>query len=141
MNPLVIGPIFELLKGVLGGLGLDPEAKARAQAQAFEALTSGTFAERTEQAIALAQVDVNKADAAGASPMQRNWRPMVGWVCAAALAWDTVGRPMATYAWVLAGHVAPELPALASEQLYTLLFGLLGLGALRSVEKVKGAAP
>lgn len=140
MNPLLFGPVFDIIKQVLGGLGLDPEAKARAQSQALEVLTNGTFNERAEQSIALAQIDVNKADASGQSAMQRNGRPFILWVCGVALAWDTVARPVVTYAMVVAGHPLPTMPNLSTDQLYGLLGALLGLGGYRTIEKVKGAA-
>jgi hypothetical protein len=130
-----------MISGLLDKLIPDPQAAAAAKLEALKLAQSGELAELDAQVkLALAQVDVNKADASGASPMQRNWRPAIGWVCAAALAWDTIGRPVVTYGLAISGHQVPALPSLASEQLYSLLFGLLGLGALRTVEKVKGAA-
>ena len=61
-------------------------------------------------------------------------------MCGVALGWDTIGRPMLTLAWVMYGHPAPELPTLSTEQLYTTLAGLLGLGGYRTIEKTKGTA-
>jgi Holin of 3TMs, for gene-transfer release len=69
--------------------------------------------------------------------VQGNWRPFIGWVCGAALAFDTIAKPVIIMAWVMAGHNAPVMPNLSTEQLYGLLFGLLGLGSLRTIEKVK----
>ncbi len=133
--------LLPLISGLLDKVIPDPTAAAAAKLEALKLAQSGQLAQLdAEVKLALAQVDVNKADAAGASPMQRNWRPAIGWVCAAALAWDTIGRPVVTYGLAIAGHQVPDLPSLASEQLYALLFGLLGLGGLRTVEKVKGAA-
>lgn len=140
MNPLLFGPVFEIIRQVLGGLGLDPAIKEKAQAQALDVLTNGTFDQKAAQAVTLAQLDVAKADAAGQSPMQRNGRPFIVWVCGVALAWDTVARPMLTYGAAMAGHPLPELPNLSTEQLYTIIGGVMGLGAFRTVEKVKGAA-
>lgn len=140
MNPLLFGPVFEIIKQVLGGLGLDPEAKAKAQAQALDVLASGTFDQRASQAVNMAQIDLAKADAAGQSFMQRNGRPFILWVCGVALAWDTVARPMLAYGAALAGHPLPELPNLSTDQLYTIIGGVMGLGGFRTIEKVKGAA-
>lgn len=140
MNPLLsalLGPIMD----VVGKLIPDPQAKAQAQLEVMRMAQAGELAQLDAATkLALAQVAVNQADAQGASTMQRNWRPFIGWVCGVALAWDTIGRPMATMAWVMAGHLAPVLPTLSNEQLYTTLFGLLGLGGLRTIEKTKGAA-
>jgi len=140
MNPLLFPPIFEVIKSVLARVLPDPQAQAAAQVQALDLLTSGTFDQRAGQALALAQIEVNKADAAGASAMQRNGRPFILWVCGIAMAWDTIARPMIAYGAAIAGHPLPELPNLSSEQLYGILAGVLGLGSLRTVEKVKRAA-
>jgi hypothetical protein len=133
--------IMPVLAGVLDKILPDPQAAAAAKLEVLKLAQSGQLAELDAQVrMALAQIDANKADAGGASAMQRNWRPAIGWVCAAALAWDTVGRPMVTYVLAITGHPLPTLPSLGTEQLYALLFGLLGLGSLRTVEKVKGSA-
>lgn len=137
MWPQLLAAIFGIVDKVIP----DPQAAAAAKLEAMKLQASQAGQELEAQTrLALAQIDVNKADAQGASPMQRNWRPFIGWVCGIALAWDTIGRPVATLAWVMAGHTAPVLPNLSSEQLYGLLAGLLGLGSLRTVEKVKGSA-
>jgi hypothetical protein len=138
MNPLFIAPIFDLFKQVLSGIGLDPEAKARAQTQAFEVLTNGSFAEKAGQALALAQVDVNKAEAQ-AGTFRGGWRPFIGWTCGAALAVQFVAGPLLEWGCAAAGHQVPPLPKLDGV-LWELLAGMLGLGALRTLEKVKGAA-
>jgi hypothetical protein len=133
--------LLPLLGDVLDKIIPDPQAAAAAKLEALKLAQAGQLAELDVQTkLALAQIDNNKADAQGASPMQRNWRPAIGWVCAAALAWDTIVRPILTFGMAYAGHQPPTLPTLSSEQLYSLLFGLLGLGGLRTVEKVKGAA-
>lgn len=137
MWPQLLAAIFGIVDKVIP----DPQAAAAAKLEAMKLQASQAGQELEAQTrLALAQIDVNKADAQGASPMQRNWRPVIGWVCGIALAWDTIGRPMMTLAWVMAGHTAPVLPNLSTEQLYGLLGGLLGLGSLRTVEKVKGSA-
>jgi hypothetical protein len=133
--------LLPLITSVLDKVLPDPAAAAAAKIEAIKLAQTGQLAELDAQVrLALAQVEVNKADAGGASAMQRNWRPAIGWVCAAALAWDTIGRPVLSYGLVIAGHQVPDMPSLGTEQLYALLFGLLGLGSLRTVEKVKGAS-
>lgn len=138
MWPTLIPILAQLLEKILP----DPAAAADAKLKLLELAQSGELAKlEADKAITLAQIDVNKADAAGASWLQRNWRPFIGWVCGFALAWDTILRPMLTYGYTMAtGHAVPPMPTLSSEQLYSLLFGLLGLGGYRTFEKVKGAA-
>jgi hypothetical protein len=139
MNPLLFAPIFEILKQVLGGLGLDPDARAKAQAQAFEVLTSGTFDQRTEQALALAQISVNNTEAQSTSLFKSGWRPFTGWSAAVGVTVATVWAPLGAWAYSAAtGQNLPPVPSLDSATLYALLGGLLGLGGLRTAEKIKG---
>lgn len=139
MNPLLFGPIFEILKQVLGGLGLDPEAKARAQAQALDVLTNGTFDQKADQALALAQIGVNQTEATSESIFKSGWRPFTGWSAAIGVTTGLVWAPLGAWAiTATTGHILPPLPVLDTATMLTLLGGLLGLGGLRTVEKIKG---
>lgn len=84
-----------------------------------------------------AQTDTNKVEAGNASVFVAGWRPFIGWVCGSAFAWTFVLAPMVTYGAALAGHPL-SLPALDLSQLSPVLMGMLGLGAMRTVEKVNG---
>lgn len=137
MNPLVLGPVFEIIKQVLGGLGLDPEAKARAQQQAFDVLTNGSFDQKAQQALALAQIDVNKADANSGSLYRGGWRPFIGWTCGGALFSQYILRPWVQWIGVVTGHPLPQLPGI-DDNLWQLLGVMLGNAGLRTYEKVKG---
>jgi len=66
----------------------------------------------------------------------------VGWICGLALAWQFLGEPMFTYIYVLtsASHAAPALPPIDTSTLVTMVIGMLGLGGLRTYEKVVGAS-
>lgn len=137
MNPLVIAPIFEVVKQLLSGLGLDPEAKSRAQVQAFEILTKGSFEQNADVQLALAQLDVNKAEASSPGLFKGGWRPAVGWLCVSACAWNWVALPVAGFAFAAFGHPVAFEPADLSQML-PILIGMLGLGGLRTVEKMGG---
>ena len=142
MNPLLIpfvGPLMDIVKQLLSGLGLDPAAKERAQNQAFELLTQGAFAEKAAQALAMGQIDVNKAEAGNASMFVVGWRPFIGWVCGSALAFQYILRPLWGSVALATGHGLPNLPGL-DDNLWQLMAGMLGMGTLRTYEKVKGAA-
>ena len=140
MNPLLqalIGPLVDLV----GRFVPDPEKKAAAQLELVRMAQAGELAQLDAATkLAMAQLDISKVDAGGQSPMQRNARPFSLWICGCALAFDTLAKPLITYGAALAGHPLPAMPNLSSDQLYGLLFGVLGLGSLRTVEKVKGAA-
>lgn len=139
MAPLIA--LLPVITSVIDKIFPDKAAADAAKLEVLRMQQSGELAAlQADTSLALAQIGVNKADAAGASPMQRNGRPFILWVCGVALAWDTVARPMITFGAALAGHPLPPIPNLSTEQLYGLLFGLLGLGGLRSIEKVKGVA-
>jgi hypothetical protein len=119
----------------------DPKASEAAKLELMRLAQSGELAQlNANTSLALAQIDVAKVDAAGQSAMQRNGRPFILWVCGAALAFDTLAKPLILYGAALAGHPLPPMPNLSSDQLYALLFGVLGLGGFRTYEKVKGAA-
>ena len=84
------------------------------------------------------QVELNKVEAGHRSVFVAGWRPAVGWVCALALLYSFIVRDI--LAWVMAiwwPDVAPP-PELAMEHLLTVLMGMLGLGAMRTVEKFGG---
>lgn len=90
-----------------------------------------------DQVVTSAQIDTNKAEAGNASVFVAGWRPFIGWVCGSAFAWTFVFAPMIAYAARLSGNPV-ELPNLDLSQLSPVLMGMLGLGAMRTVEKVKG---
>lgn len=138
MHPLAL-PLLELTRQVLSGLGLDAEAKKRAQEQAFEVLTRGDFGQRADVQLAIAQLGVNQAEAQSAGVFKGGWRPFIGWTCGAALAVQFVAGPLIEWGAAVAGHQVPPMPRLDAV-LWELLFGLLGLGTLRTVEKIKGKA-
>jgi len=83
----------------------------------------------------LAQMEVNKVEAS-ADLFRGGWRPFVGWVCGSGLAMQFVIGPILTWATTLAGH-SIQFPVLDLSVLLTLLFGMLGLGAMRTTEKLK----
>jgi hypothetical protein len=83
------------------------------------------------------QIDVNVEEAKSSSLFIAGWRPAVGWICVIALGYHYILAPfMADIAGFL-GY-AVKLTELNISELMTLLFGLLGLGAFRTYEKVKG---
>lgn len=85
------------------------------------------------------QMDINKVEAANPSVFVSGWRPYIGWVCGIACAWNWIGLPIAKLALAVIGHPIVLAPADLTEMLPVLL-GMLGLGGLRTWEKVKGVA-
>lgn len=107
----------------------DPEAKAKAEEQLRSDL----------QAWDKAQTDVNAVEAANENIFVSGWRPALGWTCAFAFAFIYVIGPMITWLSTMAGNPIP-LPSFNVDALMGLTLGMLGLGGLRTYEKVKGVA-
>lgn len=123
----VLGPIVEKLVGLIP----DPNARAKAQAEAMDRIMT-VFSQAD-----LAQIEVNKEEAKSASVFVAGWRPAIGWVCALSLAYQYLGRALLTAAFDAGGWRMPYLPGL-DEHLWELMFAMLGIGGLRSIEKIKG---
>lgn len=99
-----------------------------------------TLAERQAHEIAMAQIEVNKVEAASPSIFKGGWRPFIGWVCGVAFAYHFVLQPLAVFVITMVGAEVPELPMFDMSSLLTVLGGLLGLGSLRTFEKFKGVS-
>ena len=130
----IISTLMPIVTDVIGRfLPEDPQKRAEAEREINAALAENLAK------IDLAQIEVNKVEAASRSLFVSGWRPCCGWVCAAALAYTYVLQPMFIFILAQTGHLV-EMPALDIAGLMPILMGLLGLGGLRSYEKVKGVA-
>jgi hypothetical protein len=85
------------------------------------------------------QMDINQTEAASPNIFVAGWRPFIGWVCGVACAWNWVGLPVVKVALAVVGHRLELSPADLTEML-PLLLGMLGLGGLRTAEKIHGVA-
>ena len=86
------------------------------------------------------QLDTNKVEAANPSVLVSGWRPFIGWVCGTACAWNWIGLPMVQTANAAFGyHALPISPADLTE-MFPILLGMLGLGGLRTMEKINKVA-
>lgn len=121
----------------------DPQKKLEAQARANELqlqlVREGTHAERAELELAKGQVAVNVAEASHGSRWTSGWRPFIGWVCGAGFAVQFVVGPLGEWLARLAGHDV-AFPPLDTNTMLPLLFGMLGLGTMRTFEKTRGVA-
>ena len=102
-----------------------------------------TEQEKAQMAAALTiiqgQLDTNKAEASNYSIFVSGWRPFIGWACGSACAWNWIGLPIATFIAAAFGNPLSIAPADLTEML-PILIGMLGLGTLRTVEKIKEVA-
>jgi hypothetical protein len=132
MNPLLLGPVLEIGKSLIDRFFPDPADKAKAELDMMVLLQTQDLQR------VIAQLEVNAKEAASPHLFVAGWRPAVGWCCAAGFLWATIGQPIAAWVGVRYGWPAP--PAIDTDVLLYVLGGMLGLGGLRSMEKIKGAA-
>jgi len=97
-----------------------------------------TMADQHAQQALLAQLEINKAEAASGSVFKGGWRPAVGWVCAIAFAYHFILKDLIIFGATFAGVDLPEMPDFDMGTLLTVLGGMLGIGSLRTYEKQKG---
>lgn len=138
MNPLLVGGIFDLAGKVFDNLFPNPEEKAKAQLELFKLQQEGAFKElEAELQMSKGQMEINKAEAESPDFFRGGWRPFIGWVCGLGLFYQFLLRPILTFILMVAETKVQALPSLELETLMTLLFGILGLGAYRTIEKIK----
>tara|TARA_R100001163_G_scaffold54279_1_gene41644 strand:- start:6675 stop:7103 length:429 start_codon:yes stop_codon:yes gene_type:complete len=97
-----------------------------------------TMSEKHAQEALLAQLEINKAEAASGSLFKGGWRPAVGWVCAIAFAYHFILKDLIIFGASFAGLELPEMPEFDMGTLLTVLGGMLGIGTLRTYEKKSG---
>jgi len=85
----------------------------------------------------LAQIGVNKQEANHRTIFVAGWRPFIGWVCGVALLYNFILRDIIAWLLVMYDKTLQPPPELAMEHLMTVLLGMLGLGGMRTYEKLK----
>ena len=121
-----VGAVFDLANTVIQKIWPDKTDQEKQQLAAAVMVVQG-------------QIDINKNEASNPSLLVSGWRPFIGWVCGVACAWNWVLLPVVKVGAVAIGHPLDLSPADLSE-MWPLLLGMLGLGGLRSVEKISGVA-
>lgn len=122
----ILGPLVEKIP--------DPNLRRKLAAEAEQSLMAAITG------VVMAQIEVNKTEAQHKSVFVAGWRPFVGWTCGVALAYNFVLRPIGMSIAFYAGVDLTDSPELDITELLTVLGGMLGLGALRTSEKMKGVA-
>ena len=139
MNPLLISGLFSAAQSLIERFFPDPEKKAAAQLELLKMQQNGELAQlASETDLAKLQIQVNVEEAKSTNWFVAGWRPGLGWVCGSGLAYAALIEPFARFiAKVLFGYTG-EFPVISTDLTLQILMGLLGLGAMRSVEKIKG---
>lgn len=136
MNILGIGSVIESVGKVADSLITTEKERMQLELEG----------RKLDQAIDLAQIEVNKVEAASSSVFVAGWRPAIGWIGAAAMAYQFLLYPMLLWGWTYlqgTGWIPKELsppPVLDADQLWVILSGILGIAGMRSFEKTKGVA-
>lgn len=136
MNILGIGSVIESVGKVASDLITTDKERMQLELES----------RKLDQAIDLAQIEVNKVEAASNSVFVAGWRPAIGWIGASAMAYQFLLYPMLLWGWTYlqgTGWIPKELtppPVLDADQLWVILSGILGIAGMRSFEKTKGVA-
>jgi len=123
-----IAQILNIGSQLIDKLIPDPVAQDAARLELLKLQQSGELAAMT------AQTEINKAEASNPSVFVSGWRPAIGWVCALAMGYQYLARPL-----MVAFMPALAFPGL-DDNLWQLMMGMLGLGGLRTFEKTQGVA-
>jgi hypothetical protein len=123
--------IIEIGAKLLDKVIPDKDVREKAQAELLKAAQDQDFQ------LALAQIKVNEEEAKSENLFKSGWRPAIGWICVFGLFYNFVLYNILL--WAVATFQLPITPpALMSDILMELVFALLGLGSLRTFEKIKG---
>jgi hypothetical protein len=132
MNPLFLGPLFEIGKTILDRFVPDPAQKAAAEMELVRMAADGELKQ------IIAQLEINAREAQHTSIWVSGWRPAFGWCGAAGFVYATMLQPLICWAASVKGW--PEPPSLNIDLLWVVITGLLGIGGLRTVEKINKVA-
>ncbi len=124
----LIEPVSELI-----GKFVPDKDKANALAHDL-----ATMADKHHHEAMLAQLEVNKVEAAHPSLFVSGWRPGAAWICVVAMGFNFILLPVLTP--ILTAYTTIVMLPLDWQSMSPVLLGMLGLGTIRGAEKLKGVA-
>ena len=127
--PSITGTVGDLIDRFIPNKSEAAKAKLEMEAKLIDSLTS----------IDVAQIGVNAEEAKSSNLFVAGWRPACGWICAIAMGYHYIAQPFLAFALTNLGYVV-VLPVFNMNALETVLFGMLGLGSMRSFDKMKGTS-
>ena len=138
--PFPLLGVLGIVSDVISKIIPDPQAAAAAKIKLFELTQAGELKELDANLqIALAQLDVNKAEALG-GPYRGGWRPFIGWTCGVAFAFNYVLLPLSQSVALYLGFKGLLPAPLDVATMMPVMMGMLGLGGMRSFERSQGKA-
>ena len=126
----IIASLIQPVTGLLDKFIEDKDQKAKL------AHEIATMASKQAHEEVLAQLEVNKAEAGSHSMFVAGWRPAIGWICGLAMFCNYLLFPLVNFASNITGHDV-VIPLIDISTMMPVLLGMLGLGGLRTVEKVQ----
>lgn len=133
MNPLILAPILELGKDLIGRFFPNEEERRKAEADFLKLAMDGELKQ------VIAQLEINAKEAAHPSIFVAGWRPFFGWIGGVAFAYATIGKPI--LAWLSTKNGWPAPPDVDSDLLWVVITGMLGIGGMRTFERVRKVTP
>jgi Holin of 3TMs, for gene-transfer release len=130
---VIAGPILNLIGKVVDKVVPDANLRDTLKAQLAQQVLQEDFS------LVQQQLEVNLQEAKSDRLFIAGWRPYVGWVCGTGLAYQILIQPFLAFLVGLYKWQTPPLPALDSATMMTVLMGLLGLGGMRTYEKINAA--
>jgi Holin of 3TMs, for gene-transfer release len=121
-----VGEVADLARSAINAIWPDKTEQEKAELQAAVTVVQG-------------QLSINQVEAASPTLFVAGWRPFIGWTCGVACAWNWIGLSIAGVVLELVGREL-KLQPLDLSQMWPVLIGMLGIGAMRTVEKLQGKA-
>lgn len=129
MNPLILAPILEIGKDLIGRFFPNEEERRKAEADFLKYAMEGELKQ------VIAQLEINAREATHPSIFVAGWRPFFGWAGGVGFVYSVIGQPLLT--WYSTIHSFPVPPELNIDLLWVVITGMLGIGGLRTFEKAK----
>jgi len=132
MNPLLLAPILEFGKDLIGRFLPNKEEQQKAEMELVKLAAAGELQQ------VLSQLEINAKEAAHPSIWVAGWRPAFGWFGAVGFLYATVIQPLLV--WYGASKGWPSPPSINMDLMWVVITGMLGIGGLRTFEKAKGVS-
>lgn len=136
----IIPDIFGKIGDVVGQVVVDKDKKIALQVELEKLrIQAEADAEQRIHEELLGQIETNKLEAQHRSIFIAGWRPFIGWGCGGALIYNTLIAPFIEFVARLFGWTG-AMPVVDISFLTTVLLAMLGMGVMRSYDKLKGTS-